>query len=315
MSGQDVIASSTEIAAQLTSLAAAAGIGMLIGLERERRKYTSKTIGRVPGGLRTFLLVAIVGCVAMQAGGLLVLASVTLATGMITSVAYFLSRDSDPGITTEIALLLTLLLGGLTVNNAAMAVGIAVIVAIVLAARELVHEFVRESISEFELRDGLVLATASLVVWPLLPDRALDPVGAINLKYIWMIVVLVMLTGAVGHIGTRLFGARLGLPFAGFTSGFVSSTATIAAMGEKAAGNAALVYPAVAGAALSTVATFVQLAILIAVLSKSMLLVFLPELLTGVVVSARGGGGFRVCRCSFNWRDGSKLCRIIVDNA
>jgi len=127
------------------------------------------------------------------------------------------------------------------------------------------------------------------VVWPLLPDKTVDPFGALNLKNIWLIVVLVMLMGAAGHLATRMFGPRLGLPFVGLTSGFISSTATIAAMGEKASQESSLMYPSVAAATLSTVATFVQLTVLLAAISEATLLAFLPELAAGVVVSALYG--------------------------
>lgn len=288
----------TSISDQISSLVSAIGVGLLIGLEREHRKSLADGIGRTPGGLRTFVLAAVIGCVAILVGGAVALAAISVAIGLIICVAYHnrSTTDTDPGTTTEMALFLTLLLGGLAVRAPGFAIGIAVLATITLASRELIHKFVEESVNEFEIRDGLILATAALVIWPLLPDRTIDPLDAINPQNIWMMVVLVMLMGAVGHLGTRLPGPRLGLSFAGLTSGFVSSTATIASMGERASQHPALLKPAVAGATLSTIATFIQLAVLLGAISTSTLIEFLPELGTGVLISTALGLLFAVRR-------------------
>ena len=103
-----------------------------------------------------------------------------------------------------------------------------------LAARTKLYAFVRSVLIEDEVRDGLIFAGATLVVLPLLPDQAVGPYGSLNPRAIWIIVILVMAIGAAGHISIRLLGAYAGLPIAGFASGFVSSTATIGAMGARA---------------------------------------------------------------------------------
>ena len=60
-----------------------------------------------------------------------------------------------------------------------------------------------------------------------------------------------------------------GLPLAGLASGFVSSTATIGAMGARAAKTPALLAAAVAGAVLSTTATVIQMALVLAATSTA----------------------------------------------
>jgi uncharacterized membrane protein (DUF4010 family) len=42
-----------------------------------------------------------------------------------------------------------------------------------------------------------------------------------------------MAIGAAVHVAIRTLGTRVGLPIAGLASGFISSTATIAAMGAR----------------------------------------------------------------------------------
>jgi uncharacterized membrane protein (DUF4010 family) len=269
--------------ALLTSVAAALGIGLLIGLERERRKSSGGA--RAPGGVRTFATASLLGAIAQILGGGIVVAAALLSVGAIAVMSYGRTKDTDPGITTEIALVLTVMLGSLAVPQPALAVGLSVIVTILLVARADLHRFARDILTESEIRDGLILCTAALVVWPLLPDRTIDPFGALNLKKIWTLVVLIMALGSLGHVGMRVFGTRLGLSFVGFLSGFVSSTATIAAMGERSKTNPDLLLPAVAAATLSTVATFVLLAAVLAVISLPSLQSVLPALIAGGIAS------------------------------
>ena len=114
-----------------------------------------------------------------------------------------------------------------------LAAGMAVGVAALLAARTPLHHFVRSVLTEREVNDAMIFAGATLVVLPLLPDQALGPYGALNPRSIWIVVILVMAISAAGYVLVRILGARFGLPLAGFASGFISSTATIGAMGAR----------------------------------------------------------------------------------
>ena len=260
----------------VSGLLAALGIGLLIGLDRERRKGAGG--GRSPGGVRTFSVASISGAVAYAVGAELMLAVAASCVGALAVAAYMHSKDKDPGITTEVALVLNVLLGGLAMQQPSLAVGIAVVVTVLLASRSILHSFVRDTLTEREIQDGLIFATAALVIWPLLPDRPLGPLAAVNLKSLWMLVVLVMGVGAAGYVTTRLLGPHYGLPLIGLASGFVSSIATIGSMGERAKATPAMLGPAVAGATLSTVATIVQFGILLFAISPPTLQAAAPAL-------------------------------------
>lgn len=272
----------------IVNLAVALGIGLLIGIDRERRKGEGPS--RAPAGIRTFTLTALCGAVAIAAGGELLLAVVTVGVFALAALAYWRAVDRDPGLTTETALVVTALLGGLAMHAPTIAAGLGVIVAGLLTARTALHRFVRSVLTEEEVRDGLIFAGATLVVLPLLPDRAMGPYGALNPHTIWIVVVLVMGVSALGYIAVRVMGARFGLPLAGLASGFVSSVATIGAMGARAAANGDLLRPAVAGAVLSTVATMIQMAVLLAVTDTATLAALaLPLVCGGAAALAYGG--------------------------
>lgn len=276
-----------DIDPRLTGLAAALGIGLLIGIERERRKGEGPA--RAAAGLRTFTLTSLLGALAMLLGGGATRAVLAAVVGVLAIVSYRRSREDDPGLTTEIALVLTFMLGALAMHDARLAIGIGVLVAIALAARSQLHRFVVRVLSEQEVHDGLLLAAAALVILPLVPDRAVDPLGAINPRTLWTLAVLMMAINACGHIALRAAGPALGLTFAGFASGFVSSTATIAAMGAEARRDPALRAGAVSGAVLSSLATVVYLAVLLTATSPAVLRAMAAPLLAAGGVAAAYG--------------------------
>ncbi len=248
----------------LLPLAAALGVGLLIGAERERRKREKPAPSSA--GIRTFTVASLAGAVSFMLGGAMLLAVVAAATAAFAAMQAWKSRldhPEGPGLTTEVALVLTVLLGALAVRDPTVAAAVGVTVAILLAARTPLHRFVDSVLSEDELRDALIFAGATLVVLPLLPDRAMGPFGALNPHSIWVVVLLVLGIGAAGHVAVRALGARFGLPIAGLAAGFVSSVAAIGAMGARALKDPSVLSAAVAGAVLSSVATIVQLAAVI----------------------------------------------------
>jgi uncharacterized membrane protein (DUF4010 family) len=268
-------------------LAIALGIGLLIGAERERRKGTGPD--RAPAGIRTFALTALAGGVSLALGGEAVLVVMALCVGALAVIAYGRRRTADPGLTTQVALLTTFLLGALAVRQPALGAGLAVTVAILLAARTRLHRFVRTVLTEQELHDALLFAAAALVVLPLTPDRPVGPFGVLNPRTLWKLAVLVMAISAAGYIALRLLGPRVGLPLSGLTSGFVSSAATIGAMGQRAAEEPKLRRAAVAGAVLSTVATVVQMIVVLGATSRPTLQALrMPLLFAGVAAGVYG---------------------------
>jgi uncharacterized membrane protein (DUF4010 family) len=279
----------SDISSLVLNLAAALGIGLLIGAERERRKGEGPA--RAPAGIRTFATVSLAGAISVMVGGALVLAVTVAGVAALTAIAYFRSRDEDPGLTTEMALVLTALLGGLSMQQPALAAGIAVAIAALLVARAPLHHFVRSVLTEGEVRDALIFAGATLVVLPLLPNQAMGPHDALNPRSIWIVVILMMAISAAGYVVVRLFGARFGLPIAGFASGFISSTATIAAMGTRVQKSPGVTTAAVAGAALSTVATVVLMVLVLAATSIATLRALaIPLICAGIAATAYGAG-------------------------
>src|SRR5215471_7797205 len=103
-------------------LAIALGIGLLVGAERELRKGTGPS--RSAAGVRTFALTSLVGGVSLLVGGELLVAIAAASVAAFSAVAYGRTARRDPGLTSEIALFATLLLGALAIRQPALAAGL-----------------------------------------------------------------------------------------------------------------------------------------------------------------------------------------------
>ncbi|OIQ88792.1 MgtC family protein [mine drainage metagenome] len=268
------------------NLAVALGIGLLIGADRERQKNAENEMAAA--GIRTFTIAALLGAVSTIVNFWLLIVSILCVT-IFAATSYFVRRDQDPGLTTEITLIFTVLLGGLAISAPSLAASLAVSAAILLASKEPIHGFVRASITKDEMIDFLILAAATLIILPLVPNAFIGPFDAINPHNLWLVVILVMLIGALGHLALRWLGGRIGLPIVGLVSGFVSSIATIGAMGERARGMPNLMGSAVAGATLSSLSTILLLVMLLVATSLPTLhALMFPLVFGGVAVAAYG---------------------------
>lgn len=274
----------------VVSLLVALGVTLLLGVERERRKGRGPERG--PAGIRTFALVAFLGGLSYRVGGVAVTAAAFAVVGLAAIAGYVMSTGEDPGLTTEMALLVDFLLGALAQRNAGLAAGLGVGTAILLARRHRLHVVVRDTLSEREFHDALLFAACALIVLPLVPDHAVGPNHSLNPATIWRLVVIVMAMQAAGYVAVRAIGPRYGLLLTGFLGGFVSSTATIAVMGRRAVDEPPLRRIATAAGIASSVATIVLLAAVVGAVSVPVLrAVALPLVLAGV---AAGGYAIRV---------------------
>ncbi|AWM92815.1 hypothetical protein DJ564_19410 [Pseudomonas sp. 31-12] len=271
----------------MTGAAAALGIGMLIGLERERRKGRGDS--RACAGLRTFAITALLGYGAMQVGGGLLLGIMAICLALLITVAYWRSPSNDPGVTSEVALLAVLVLGALCGTAPELAIAIGVVIAGLLAYRQKLHHFARSQLTEAEMRDGLVLLIAALVLLPLVPDRFIGPYAAINPRTICTLTVLLMAVGAVGHIAVRALGTHYGYAVSAIASGFASSTVTIAAMGHLVSKEPDNVKVLSAAAILSNLATVTQVGLILGAVDTGLLRPMWGPLLCGAAAVALYG--------------------------
>jgi uncharacterized membrane protein (DUF4010 family) len=233
---------------ELTGLAVALAVGLLIGLEQGWRERALPEGGRV-AGWRSFALIGLYGGVSvvllqrLGAGGaagmnaapaLLALAWVLMGLGLtallIRGYRQTVGRTGDLSATPVLAALLTYALGALAAAGApALAAAGAVIVALLLDLKPTLHGWLQR-IEHPELSAALQLGVLSVVILPWLPDRGYGPYAALNPYRLWWAVVLVSGLSLAGHVAMRLGGARRGALWTGLIGGLSSSTAATLAL-------------------------------------------------------------------------------------
>uniref|UniRef100_A0A5Q5BI63 Putative transmembrane protein n=2 Tax=unclassified Mycobacterium TaxID=2642494 RepID=A0A5Q5BI63_MYCSS len=255
----------------------ALAIGLLLGLERERSHNLT-----LPAGSRSFALLSVAGAVAASIGTSAVAAG-SIGVAVLMALAYFRTSTDDAGTTTEIAALVAFLLGALAYNRPAEAVALAVVVVVLLVSKSRIHRFAREVVSEVELEDAIKFFVVAFVILPLLPDRPMGPYGVLNPSKIWLLVVLLTGIGWVGYIGVRALGPQRGLLVTGMAGGFVSASATTASMGRLSRTETGLRAP-LASALVASLATFLQLLLVIGVVDIDVLRRLWPPVVIGALV-------------------------------
>lgn len=225
--------------ANVQAFAISLGIGLLIGLERERKPD-------VKAGLRTFALTALFGCLAALLGEMsgspwvLAVGLLMMAAMMIAALARDPLDDGDPGTTTVVALMVCYGLGALTwYGEATLAVMLAITTTVLLYFKAQLQGVTR-SLTPKDLISILQFGVLSLVVLPILPNQDYGPYQALNPQQIWWMVVLISGLSLAGYAALRIVGNQHGAPLLGFFGGLVSSTATTMVFARNSRADASL---------------------------------------------------------------------------
>jgi uncharacterized membrane protein (DUF4010 family) len=211
-------------------LAAALLVGALVGIEREKSKGQSGSVG--VGGVRTFILFALTGAVAAWLARSLdsawILVAAVLGVSALAVAGYLAQARAHAGsigLTTEVSAVTVCLLGAACVaGHLQIAVALGVAVSAVLAYKQSLHDLVAKMGTE-DIGAGVKLLAATFIVLPLLPREAIDPWGALRPRSLWTLVILIAALSLVGYVATRALGERQGTTLTGLTGGLVSSTA------------------------------------------------------------------------------------------
>ena len=216
----------------LHHLAIALGLGLLVGLQRE---FAASDLA----GIRTFPLITVFGtlsgALAQQFGGWVLGAGVLAVAGLIAMGNFIKLRsgDVDPGVTTEVAVLVMYGVGAiLSAGQTTAAVVTGGGVAVLLHWKRPLHDLVTR-IGQADARAIFRLALIALVILPLLPDRTFGPYGVLNPFSIWLMVVLIVGISMGAYVAYKLLGRRSGTLVAGLMGGLISSTATSVSLARQ----------------------------------------------------------------------------------
>jgi uncharacterized membrane protein (DUF4010 family) len=247
---------------------AALGLGVLLGLERERKKLHEGGFA----GVRTFGLIALAGAVAahlQQALGLPWLAlAVFAAVAGLVGVSYAVSAGrGDMGVTTEISALLAFLLGFLCVlGEAGLAAGLAVASGGVLALKEWLHALAGR-IETADVEATLKFAIVSIIILPLVPNQNFGPppLDVVNPYKIWLMVVLISGLNFASYLLVKVLGAEHGIGVTGLLGGLVSSTAVTLGFSQRSRQQPQQAAPLALGILIAWTVMFARVLVMVAV--------------------------------------------------
>lgn len=237
----------------ITRLIIALILGLIIGMERgwSKRKYPEESGS---DGLRNFGLIGLLGGIAAllaQQWSVTILAIIFLGLAILVSTAYVLTakKSNDYGTTTELAVLITFILGALVMKGLSLeAIAIAVIVTWLLKLKPEIQKMLIWLKKE-ELIATLQVLLLALVTLPLLPNQDIGPWQAINPRSIGLLVLLIVGISYVGYFINRLWQNKAGILLIGLLGGLASSTATtisISRMAKQGKGEKKLLATAIA---------------------------------------------------------------------
>jgi uncharacterized membrane protein (DUF4010 family) len=244
-----------------SKIALALAVGLFVGLERE---WAQKEVG-----VRTFSIVALFGTLVVLLAPQLMpmaLAGTFLLVALMNVQS--LIRDASLEMTTSASLLVTLILGGLIGQGHYFTVVTSAILMTMLLAWKMSLTRFAGGLQPEEIRSAILLGLLSFVIYPLLPDRFVDPWGLLNPSQAWIMVVVIASLGFMNYVMLRLYGAR-GTYYSAFLGGLVNSTAAAAELSTLFRGAGSSGSMAIAVIMVTSAAMFLRNLVILAIFAPS----------------------------------------------
>jgi uncharacterized membrane protein (DUF4010 family) len=263
----------------LLSIAVAIAAGALIGAERQQAHQQQAREDF--GGVRTFPLVALAGatCAMLRpfVGGWL-LATALAGIVVLLAISHARSKDEDLGVTSEIAAIVTFVLGAISATPDILpqghryllvAAGAATTMGL-LALKRPLHGFTAR-VSEADVYATAKFVLLALVVIPLLPNRTFGPLDVFNPFKIGLMITLVAGISFAGYVASRFVGSRRGILVTGLLGGLASSTAVTLTFAGRAKETPPLVPLLSVGILAASSTMFARMLVVVAVADRPLL--------------------------------------------
>ena len=211
----------------LIRLGIALGLGLLVGLQRERK-------GEELAGIRTFALITVLGTLmayldVQGGGGHWLVCAGAVALGAVMAVGAFnkaRTHVTDLGLTTEIAALVMYGIGAyLAQGDEVVALVLGGVVVLLLYWKNVLHGFVQK-MGDKDFSAIMQFVLIAVVIWPVLPRQKFGPYGFFNPFETWLVVILVVSISLAGYVLYKFVPPSAGALLGGAVGGMISSTAT-----------------------------------------------------------------------------------------
>lgn len=252
---------------------AALAIGALIGLEREHSHR--KADEELFAGVRTFPLIALVGCLAALVSdvvGAWPFVGTLLIMGLLIAMAYFVeSRHGDTGLTTEVSAIITLLAGALCYwEYLPLAAAIAVAMTVLLSLKPEIRS-VAYNLTQQDIYATLKFAFISAIVLPVLPNQTFGPLDVLNPYKIWLMVVFISGISFLGYLLIKVVGPEQGIGLTGLLGGIASSTATTLSFAQRSHQDRELAKPFAMAIMIAWTVMFIRVLVVVGTLNRRLL--------------------------------------------
>jgi uncharacterized membrane protein (DUF4010 family) len=235
--------------------------------------------------------------------------AVVFFTVLIVYYAISSYTTKDMGMTSEMGIIFTFIIGLLPMLNIIplqLIVALFVVVVLILSIKAKTKQ-IMAGISASEVESFISYAIIALVVLPFLPNigykladipalaSILENLGVslgqfatlelINPYKIWIVVALITGIDVFGYVLGRLIGDKGGFTLASCVGGFISSTSTTQSLAQKSKKTGISNY-LVGAAILANMASFLQIFLLVGPLNGKWLASLLPSLLLMIITAA-----------------------------
>ena len=256
-------------------------LGLLVGLQREYAEH------EMPG-VRTFPLITLLGAVAALlaiafGGWVLVAGLFGVAAAMVfPNLVRMQAEKPDPGVTTNVAVLLMYTVGSLlVVGPTGVAVAVGGGVAVLLQFKPEMHGFARR-LGEKDLKAIMQFVLITCIILPVLPNQTYGPLSVFNPFKTWLLVVLIVGMSLGGYIVYKFLGRNAGILLGGVLGGVISSTATTVSYARQGRSDAVRRHVAAVVIMIASTVVYGRVMFLIAVVAPGLL----PEAAGPMIVLA-----------------------------
>ena len=262
-------------------LATAIAVGLLVGLEREQSR--PERPGSSFAGIRTYPIFALMGALATILEPMSMWLPLIALAGVITLVAISYAANvrtqHDHGVTSEAAVLTTYLLGALATSRGAvepmsarllLVASLGVALTFLLSSKEWFHS-VAKRVSRADVYATVKFLIVAVIVLPLLPNRQVGPLDAINPFTLGLMVVMISGLSFLGYVAVRWFGTRRGLLFGAALGGLVSSTAVTLSFSGRTKTHPELAPVAAGAIAIASTIMITRVGVLVAIVDLGLL--------------------------------------------
>jgi uncharacterized membrane protein (DUF4010 family) len=258
----------------------ALAIGFFVGFERQ---WSHKDFG-----VRTFSLTALLGALTALISTSVMLMGMlaTILLAVLLNVRDIVASEAVEG-TTSVALVVTFVLGSLSGSGHMFtSVACAIVMTWLLSLKPQFRRFAGGVQAE-EIRSAVLLGLFGFVIWPLLPNRYVDPWRLLQPREAWVTVLVVACIGFLNYVLLRVYGKR-GVTLTALLGGLVNSTAAAAELSVSLPA-AGLVSQTVQAVLLTSVAMFLRNAVLLGIFARSAVRFAILPLLAMAMVAAYYG--------------------------